>query len=237
MCSKTDSIPTNIEGFFHMKGWSAVLPVVFTSFGFQGSLHSMTKFVNNDKKLIKRACLFGSLVPVFVYSLWTTCILTVVFNSDPASFNKMLVAPIEVSELIRILSAITKVDFIQHAAWVISLLAISTSIIGVGLSLVEVLKKDFERFTKDKVGLHVASVFVMIIPSAIIAIMIPNAFIRVLNFAGIILAIIAIVLPVFLYSKMKRRLEFADICKLSILSIVGFAIIFFGIYDIIIPGY
>lgn len=30
-----------------------ILPTVFMSFGFQGSLHSLTKFCNNDRNLIK----------------------------------------------------------------------------------------------------------------------------------------------------------------------------------------
>jgi hypothetical protein len=62
----------------------------------------------------------------------------------------MLLAPIEVGELIRILSTITKVNFIQHAAWIVSFLAILTSIIGVGLSLGEVLKKDLTGLLRIK---------------------------------------------------------------------------------------
>jgi tyrosine-specific transport protein len=235
MCSKADSIPINVEGIFHMKDWSAVLPVVFTSFGFQGSLHSLTKFVDNDRLMIKKACLFGSLIPAVVYILWTACILTVIFNSDPASFSKMLLAPIEVSELIRILSTITNVNFIQHAAWIVSFLAILTSIIGVGLSLGEVLKKDLTRLAQNKKVVHAISVFVMIIPSAIVAIMVPNAFIRVLNFAGIILTILAIALPVFFFTKMNKQMTIANICNLLVISTVGIAIVFFGIYDIIQP--
>jgi tyrosine-specific transport protein len=75
----------------------------------------------------------------------------------------------------------------------------------------------------------------MIIPSAIVAIMVPNAFIRVLNFAGIILTILAIALPVFLFTKMNKQMTIANICNLLVISTVGIVIVFFGIYDIIQP--
>ncbi|MDR0552889.1 MAG: hypothetical protein LBG13_02240 [Holosporales bacterium] len=233
ICSKTESIPMAAEGFCHYKSWSAVFPIVFTSFGFHNALHSMTKFVNNDRKLIKRACLFGSLVPAFVYGIWTACILIVIFNSDPASFNRMLISPIDVSELIEILSAITKVGFIQHAVWSISFLAILTSIFGSGLALNEIIAKDVERFVKNRKLVHVISTLITTIPSAFIVTLIPNAFIRVLNFAGIIAVIIVILLPVFLYVKMRKMLTGANIFSLLAMLVIGFAIIAFGISDIV----
>jgi tyrosine-specific transport protein len=233
MSSKTESFPINMEGIFQLKSWSTVLPVIFTSFGFQGSLHSLTKFVDNDRKLIKRACIFGSIIPVVVYVLWVSCVLTIIFNSDPESFNRMLREPIEVSELIHILSSITKINFIQHAAWIVSFLAIFTSIIGVGLSLNEILKKDLEKIISSDKICHITSTILMIIPSSIVAILVPNAFIRVLNFAGIILAIIAIILPVFLFTKMQKSISVIYNFKTFVIFIVGIVIIIFGILDIL----
>jgi tyrosine-specific transport protein len=230
--SETDYLPINMDGIFHLKSWSTVLPVIFTSFGFQGSLHSLTKFVHNDRKLIRRACLFGSIIPVIVYSLWVVCVLTIIFNSDLVNFKKMLVDPIEVSELIHILSSITKINFIQHVAWIVSFLAISTSIIGVGISLNEILKKDLGKIISNDRVCHVISTLLMIIPSATVAILVPNAFIRVLNFAGIILAVIAIILPIFLYTKMQRSLLICNNLKTFIIFVVGISIIAFGIFDI-----
>ncbi|MDR2074751.1 MAG: hypothetical protein LBP31_00845 [Holosporales bacterium] len=230
--SKISSLPFNCEGIFNLKSWSTVLPVVFTSFGFQGSLHSLTKFVDNDRKMIKKACLFGSIIPVVVYSLWVICVLTIIFNSDRESFNRMLTSPIEVSELIRILSSITKIDVIQHAAWIVSFLAILTSIIGVGLSLNEILKRDLEKFIENHNIRHLVSSSLMIVPPSIIAIVVPNAFIRVLSFAGIILAIIAIILPAFLFTRMRKTISRCDNLKIFAICVVGVVIIILGILDI-----
>ena len=48
-------------------------PIVFTSFGHHVVLHSVTNLLDNDKKLIKRACFFGSAIPAVVYIAWTSC--------------------------------------------------------------------------------------------------------------------------------------------------------------------
>ncbi|MDR1982677.1 MAG: hypothetical protein LBQ08_02680 [Holosporaceae bacterium] len=232
MCSRTDKLPTHMGDIWHLKAWTTVLPVVFTSFGFQASLHSLTKFVDNDKKVIQRACLFGSIIPVIMYSLWVTCVLTIIFNSDPESFHRMLISPLEVGELIRVLSVITNITVIQHAAWVVSFLAIITSIIGVGLSLNEILEKDLKHFASNVKFIRIISTLFMIVPATTVAIFVPNAFIRVLNFAGIILAIIAIILPVFLFMRMSKVHSIIDKGKALLILMVGIAIIIFGILDI-----
>jgi tyrosine-specific transport protein len=234
-------LPMHSHGIFQMKQWSIVLPVIFTSFGFHGSLHSMTNFVENDKKLIKRACLFGSIIPVFVYSLWVICTLTIISNSDSASFSKMLASPIDVCELVSILSNVTGIRMVQHVAWLVSFFAIFTSIMGVGLSLNDILKKDLEKMELFKKGnnrnkLNILAILSSLIPTTIIAIIVPNAFIKVLNFSGIILAIIAIILPVFLFIKMKKihgntRI---NILKISTIFLIGVVIICLGILDIFV---
>jgi hypothetical protein len=58
-----------------------ILPTLFTSFGFQGSLHSLTKFCDNDRKLIKNACLYGSVIPAIVYIAWTFGVMSLTFQA------------------------------------------------------------------------------------------------------------------------------------------------------------
>ncbi|MDR0552489.1 MAG: hypothetical protein LBG13_00120 [Holosporales bacterium] len=233
MCSKVDAIPSATEEICHLKAWSIVFPIVFTSFGFHTALHSLTKFADNNRALVRKACIFGSLVPAVVYTLWTICILVVIFNSDPEGFSKMLAKPIEVSELISILSAITKVDFVQHAVWGISFFAILTSIFGVGLALSELLSNDLKKRISNKKQLHITSTLVAIIPSAAVAVIVPNAFIRVLNFAGITFALMSTIIPVILYARMKKsKLECFETLKLFVVFVTGLVIILFGISDL-----
>jgi amino acid permease len=102
--------------------------------------------------------------------------LVAIYNSDSESFSRMFIRSIDVSELIRILSSITKISFIHHAVWVGSFLAILTSIFGTGLALNEIIAKDVEKFVSNPKMIHVVSTLITIIPSTIIVILIPNAF-------------------------------------------------------------
>jgi tyrosine-specific transport protein len=71
----------------------------------------------------------------------------------------------------------------------------------------------------------------MVLPTTLVAIFVPNAFIRILSFAGIILAVIAIILPVYLHRRSCSSTALPD-AKLAIIFIVGIVIIAFGILDI-----
>ena len=139
--TKINIIPQSKENI-PISEWTTLVPIIFTSFGFQGSIHSMVKFCHNDKKLIKTACLWGSLTPAFVYIIWTIAILLVIFNTDIQFFHKMAAGQVsDVGQLISVLSHATVFKILQTIVWIISLLSILTSVLGVGLSLLDIVDK------------------------------------------------------------------------------------------------
>jgi tyrosine-specific transport protein len=142
----------------------------------------------------------------------------------------MLLQPIDISELIQILSRVTNIGGIQHISWIVSFLAITTSIVGVGLALNDILEKDLAKMIRIKEkARHVISTAIMVLPATFIAIFVPNAFIKILSFAGIILAVIAIILPVHLHRRINQGAALN--IKASILFIIGIVIIAFGVLD------
>ena len=208
-----------------LDSFALALPIIFTSFGFQGSLHSLTKFVNNDRNIIKKACLFGSIIPAIVYILWLCSTILIIYNNDPALFGKMTHGDIEISEMIMCLSHISNLPYLKNMFWIISLLALLTSIIGVGIAL-------FDEWNRT-IG-KVPSALITILPSAIVAICVPNAFIKILGVSGMILAVLAIFLPTFLYFKMLKKhkeivISFPKKCGIVTLVIVGIAIFIAGL--------
>ena len=207
--------------------WACLIPIAFTSFGFQGSIHSMTKFVNNDIKLIKRACLFGTLIPTIVYVTWTCCILLIIFNTDKTFFNQMILGKVEVGELVKFLSNVFKFDFFENIVSIVSSLAIITSIIGVGISLFDIYVIELKNIKNKRIFSSLLTTF----PSLIIALTVPNAFIKVLNFAGMILSIIAIILPVLLHKKIINRenLLINNSYLINSVFVIGIVIIIFGL--------
>nr|WP_266105327.1 aromatic amino acid transport family protein [Rickettsia peacockii] len=84
-----------------------------------------------------------------------------------------------------------------------STLAIVRSILGVGVGLCDSLKTMFMNSIPNVVMRNMTASIVTILPAYIVAVVVPNAFIIILGFAGMILVIIAILLPVYLLYKAK----------------------------------
>lgn len=191
-------IPKYAEGI-KINEWTTLVPVIFTSFGFQGSIHSMTKFCNNDREMIKNACLWGSIIPAVVYIVWTVAILLVVANTDAHFFQLMLEGKAnDVGALVTVLSKATSSRNVQIIVWIVSALAILTSVLGVGLALIDIFQQEWQGISKHKI------LGIVVFAPAAVSMLVPNAFIRILNVSGVILALIAIVVPVIISLNMQR---------------------------------
>lgn len=185
--------------------YAELLPVVFTSFGFQVIFHTLVNSYNKDKKLLKTAFFWGSLIPAIVYILWSSSILSVVYKDDPQFYLQMMADRAEIGELIEILSGISQWKFVQALVWWISTLAIATSVLGVGVGLCESIQIMLPTFIRHKDMRRFTAAALTILPAYLIALLVPNAFIAVLGFAGMILAVIAILLPTYLLYKIQSK--------------------------------
>jgi tyrosine-specific transport protein len=184
---------------------ASVISVVFTSFGFQIILHIIRDYIGKDAKALKKSLLFGVMIPAVVYILWTCGVLSVLYNSNEAFYHEMVYGNVEVGDVIQELSKISGLPNFQILVWWISIFAIFTSIIGVSLGLVG----SVDSMIGTKINIpHVRKIvaaLITVIPAYLIAIIVPNAFIKVFRFAGAILSIIAILLPAYLIYKAKLK--------------------------------
>lgn len=183
--------------------WGSIIPVVFTSFGFQVIFHTLTNYCNKNVKVLKKAFLWGSFIPAIVYITWTFSVLIVVHHESPLFYEQMILGNVEVGDLIQELSGIAKWQSVQLLVWWISLLAIVTSVLGVGVGLCESLNAMLATKVPHDLLRKITCSIITILPAYIVAILVPNAFIAVLGFAGMILVVIAILLPIYLLYKAK----------------------------------
>ncbi|MDR3224631.1 MAG: hypothetical protein LBT03_03645 [Holosporales bacterium] len=226
-------VPTIAMEIDSIKSWACIVPVIFTSFGFQGSLHNMTEYVDNDIKLIKRSSLFGSLIPAIVYIIWTSSILVIVFNSDHVFFEKMMAGNVSAGELVMVLSKVCGAGAIPIAVRFVSIFAILTSLVGVGLSLFSAYSLELK--VKNPSSKRMICAILTVIPSMLVAMVVPDAFIKTLNFAGIILAVLAIVLPAILHENLQnqqiedKKLMMKNKLLVRIIFAIGVIIVALGI--------
>lgn len=194
-------LPTAPHVASSLKSWTVALPVLFTSFGFHVIFHTISTYLNLQKEALKRVFLWGSLIPTSLYVAWTLAVLLCLNHNDPGFYAKMISSPTNVGELIDSLTHITQNPAIQGVIWVISLFAILTSILGVGIGLGEQLSHLFESHIPSPPLRRFCISFATLIPPLLIAILVPGAFIKALAFAGMILVVIAVFLPLWLLYK------------------------------------
>jgi len=202
------SLPAFGPDYNKLWAFSDVIPVIFTSFGFQVIFHTLTNYCNKDKKILKRAFFYGSLIPAVVYIIWVSSILGIIYKQDPMFYNEMINGYVTVGELIDKLSQLSNMTKLDSIVWALSCFAIMTSLIGVGIGLYDSFYSHFEdhfsRYDYGKWFNKLLSSAITVVPAYLAVVLIPKTFINVLGFAGMILVVIAIFLPAFLLMKVKK---------------------------------
>ena len=191
--------------------WSTFMPVVFTSFGFHGMVHTITAYCDNDKKMLKKAFFWGSLIPAIIYILWTLGVLGAIHSKNPVYYAYMTMGGADVGSLVREIASLTTIPFIKPMIWIGMILKFGLSIIGIGISLRDALSPLLLQRSAN-LNKWVLSALT-ILPPICIAKLVPNAFISVLGFAGMILAIIAILLPFYLLKHIDPKTYHLSILK------------------------
>lgn len=223
------NLPLFSQQYGDIRIWQMVIPVLFTAFGFQVIFHTLTDYCNKDVKMLKFAFLWGSLVPAIIYVIWTFSILVVVYQDSPIFYYKMIDGQVEIGDLIKELSNIAKWPLLKHVIWWITSFAIITSVLGVGVGLRDSVKEIIFDRKEDRFIYKFISAVITMLPAYLVAVFIPNAFISVLGFAGMILVVIAILLPIYLFYKADVKNPYYKELKvksfLILSAIIGIVII------------
>jgi tyrosine-specific transport protein len=188
-------VPFLVGKYGELSTWRVVVPVVFTSFGFQVVCHTLSNYCGMDKKVLHGVFFWGSLIPAIVYIIWSCVILCVIYDRNPDFYALMVDGKVDVSELVRELGLISGLKMTRVMVWIISFLTIATSALGVGMGLCDSIKSYVRAKVKHS---QLISVTVTVGLPAAIAVYTPGAFIAILGFAGMILAVLAILLPIYI---------------------------------------
>lgn len=211
-----------------------ILPLfslTFLSFGYQLIFYAIRQYCDNDATMIKKAYFYGSIIPMLVYILWTFVSLSIIYNNNIIFYNSIVNSNVEVGDFIEELSKCLHFSELQIVIYIISIFTIFTSIVGVGLGI----KNSFTNVFKNK-GIknhNILSSLITIVPPYMVSVFIPNAFIKILNYAGIILVIIAILLPIYLYFKAKIDKPYIKILNkysLILCSMVGVLMVILSLF-------
>lgn len=174
----------------------ASIPVIFTSFGFHGSIPAIVRYLDGDTGSLRKAVLFGSLIPLVIYIFWQIVTLGVVKQDD-------LVANSALSGLIAQLAITVHQSQLGTLVGVFADLALLTSFLGVSLGLFEFLGDTLKKQQEN--SNRVIAAVVTFTPPLGFALFYPQGFITALGYAAIALTILAIFLPVAMVNKVRKQ--------------------------------
>lgn len=165
----------------------SAIPVVFTSFGFHGSIPSVVKYVGIDIKSLRKVMIFGAALPLFIYLFWQVVSQGVMSQSH-------LMASDGLNGFISSVSNMLNNPQISSAITIFADLALATSFLGVSLGLFDFFSDTLKKGNNKRDRFITA--IVTFLPPLAFALFYPQGFIMALGYAAIALVILAVFLPV-----------------------------------------
>ncbi len=187
------------------------LPICLTSFVMQGVCPQICSYLDYNRRHIQIALVVGLLMPMGVYMAWITGVLNGVSAHDSDFFVRMQQHQITVGQLIDFLCKTSSPLLGVILKWV-TLCAVVTSAIGFAVGVVQAMRA--------VVPLPVARIIPCIVPVAVNW-LIPNAFVYVLCFSGLMAVMFAILSPYLCLKHKKLPCYFSYHLCVVIALVVG----------------
>ncbi|MFW0766991.1 tyrosine transporter TyrP [Trabulsiella odontotermitis] len=178
----------------------SAIPVIFTSFGFHGSVPSIVSYLNGDVRKLRRVFIIGSFIPLVAYIFWQ---LATLGSIDSPVFNALLATNGGLNGLLQAIREVVASPHVELAVHLFADLALATSFLGVALGLFDYLADLFQR--QNTVRGRMQTGAITFLPPLAFALFYPRGFVMALGYAGVALAILALVIPSLLVMRSRRR--------------------------------
>lgn len=179
-----------------------LIPLMFTAFGFHGSIHVIVGYVGPHPAQLKAVFAIGSFIPLVFYVLWLVFTLGVIPLRGEMGFEAIIASDNQLSSFLDHLCILNENSFISLFAPTFSFLAIGTSFLGVGIGLFEFIQERLKS-TSLKVG-RLPVLFLTLFFPVVFALFYPGGFQEALRYSAIALSFISILMPVLIIGRLRQ---------------------------------
>lgn len=177
----------------------SAIPVIFTSFGFHGSVPSIVSYMNGNIRKLRWVFIIGSAIPLIAYIFWQ---LATLGSIESSTFAGLLANHAGLNGLLQALREVVASPHVELAVHLFADLALATSFLGVALGLFDYLADLFQRrntaFGRAQTGV------ITFLPPLAFALFYPRGFVMALGYAAVSLAVLALLLPALLAWKSRE---------------------------------
>ncbi|MCH9613433.1 MAG: Tyrosine-specific transport protein [Chlamydiia bacterium] len=187
--------------------WAAV-PITILSFTSHIILPSLRTYLSGDLKKLKKALIWGSVIPLIIYLVWVFLIMGILPPEGEFSLAKIGMRAHPVSGITKALNTLIQVPYLGIIVGFFSFFALVTSFFGVALSLFDFLADGLRL--KKQFWNRILLMCLMFIPPLAFALYYPKGFVLALGYAGVFVAILYGILPAIMVLKGRyiEKLEF-----------------------------
>ena len=167
--------------------------ILVVSFGYAIIVPTLRVYLDDDVILLRKAILYGSMIPLVCYLLWDMVIMGVLPVYGGGSLASMAHSGHATTELTHSLMTHLQNSWITNLFRGFSAISMLTAFLGVGISLTDFLADGLHIDKQGERGWIVyASVF---LPPLAAVLVYPSIFLQALRYAGLFCVLLLIVLP------------------------------------------
>ncbi len=178
----------------------SAIPVIFTSFGFHGSVPSIVSYMNGNIRRLRWVFMTGSAIPLVAYIFWQ---LATLGSIDSPTFRGLLASHAGLNGLLKALREVVASPHVELAVHLFADLALATSFLGVALGLFDYLADLFQR--RSTVSGRLQTGLITFLPPLAFALFYPRGFVMALGYAGVALAVLALLIPAMLVWQCRKQ--------------------------------
>lgn len=213
--------PASISAFIF--AWPTLLP----AFGFHNIIPVIYEYQKGDVKSIRKSIFIGSVSVLVIYMVWICLSLALIPQHGLYSYHELFISGNNTpAGLAGEIKRVSGSNTLEIALNLFIHIAIITSFIGVGISLMHYIRDLFVRYNKQIGSFAVA--FICFVPPLVFTVFYPQGFILALQYAAIFAVIIFVYTPAFLSTRKDLRVYFSHIYVVS----MGSAVILFEIFNL-----
>ncbi|GHG05282.1 tyrosine-specific transport protein 1 [Deinococcus piscis] len=175
----------------------SALPVFFTAFGFHAVMPSVTEYLGGKQRELRRAILWGTGLPLAVYLLWQLAIHGLIPQAE-------LLRVGDLEQLSAAVGQATGSAALSQGVRAFSGLALTTSVLGVGLALLHSLR-DVLGARLPARGSWLWLGLLTFVPPTVLATLYPQGFVALLGYAGLLAVLYTVLLPGLLVLRAHRQ--------------------------------
>lgn len=225
----------NHSSLYANKYLGMAAPIFLCAFGFQMIIPSLRNYLGagDKRKELRFIILCGTLAPLIIYLMWLLVTLGIVpLHGNSNSFDTIKVGGNSIDNLVESISAIVHNKWVTAATSGFFNISMTTSFLGVSLSLFDFLADGCKR-PNNRIG-RLQTAIMTFTPPLLFALYYPKGFVMALGYASIFIAILLVILPAMMAYKLRQNKELLVAHKLLLSRTLLIGTIFAGFIFIIL---